>query len=551
MLKVGRRPKPDQGSDAPSERSALAEMATQPLRLSEDGRSLRGRSWRSGLKARPQPQVTGLRSLRTKFALGYILVALFAVAAITLAAVVTVVVNFNHFQHDQLSAQAGDLASQLGRSYSTSNDDLRQAAFAVLPSTRERPSSTLWLMDAQRQVILHPLPDPRDPGSQDSSLIQDALIQAQQGQEIQGAIPGQERMFLWFDLESRPFVALPIHAGGQASGQVVGSLALEVIRLNAGTPFFTDQVVQVLLLTVLGTAVIVALLGLLLARGVTRPLAQLTQAATRMADGKYRQRVPVRTKDEVGRLAEAFNEMAAALERDMGELRHQESLRRELAANVSHDLATPLTAIQGFTEALLDGVIQDERQREETLRVIGKEVVRLRRLVDDLSHLSRMESPRLMLDLAPLNLASLVDETLAVLQPEFEARGVSAHNLLDSRTPLVRADTDKLTQVLLNLLDNALRYTPSGGSISVSALAEAGKLRVLVRDTGTGIAPEHLQRIFDRFYRADVSRNMATGGSGLGLAIVKAIIEAHGGTVGVESITGKGTCVWFTLPRAK
>src|SRR5579859_3905271 len=350
---------------------------------------------------RDAPPTTGLRSLRTKFALGYILVALFAVAAITLAAVITVVVNFNHFQHDQLSAQADELAAQLGRSYTTSHDDLRQAAYAVSPTARERPSGTLWLMDTQRQVVLRPAPDARDQSPQGASLIQNALIQAQQGQEVQGAIPGQERTFLWFDLESRPFVALPIRAGGQASGQVVGSLALEVIRLNAGSPVFTDQVVQVLLLTVLGTAIIVALLGLLLARGVTRPLTLLTQAATRMADGEYRQRVQVRSKDEVGRLAEAFNEMAAALERDVGELRRQEGLRRELAANVSHDLATPLTAIQGFTEALLDGVIQDERQREETLRVIGKEVVRLRRLVDDLSHLSRMESPRLMLDLAP------------------------------------------------------------------------------------------------------------------------------------------------------
>jgi two-component system sensor histidine kinase BaeS len=511
-------------------------------------------SWLHSLKvrlqARLQPPARSLRSLRAKFVLGYTLVALFAIATISLAAVITVVINFNRFQHDQLSVQASELATQLGKGYTANGGNLRGAVFTQLPAARGRAFNTLWLMDAGRQTILHPPPDDPTTDAQVTIIIQNALTQALQGQEIWGTLPGEHSLFLWFDLEARPFVAVPIHANGQASGQIVGALALQSIRLNPGTPLFTDTVIQVLLLTVLGTAIIVALLGMLLSRSVTRPLAQLTQAASSMAAGEYSQRVPVRTKDEVGRLSMAFNEMAAALEHDVGELRRQEALRRELAANVSHDLATPLTAIQGFTEALMDGVIQDEHQREETLRVIAKEVVRLRRLVDDLGHLSRVESPRLLLDLAPLNLATLVDETLAVLQPEFEAKGVCPCNLVGPETPLALADTDKLAQVLLNLLDNALRYTPGGGTISVSAAPQDGYVRVMVRDTGSGIKAEHVKRIFDRFYRADTSRNAATGGSGLGLAIVKAIIEAHGGTVGVESTPGKGTCVWFTLTRA-
>ncbi len=492
----------------------------------------------------------GLRSLRAKFAVGYILVALFAIAAISLAAVIAVVVNFSHFEQNQLSVQVGELTSQLGKAYTANGGDLRQAVFDDFPNARYRAPSTLWLVDASGQMILRPPANGPDQDPQVVSIIQSALMQALKGQEVRGTLPSEQKTFLPFDVDARAFVAAPVRAGGQASGQVVGALALEVIRLNPGTPLFGSSVVQVLLLTVLGTALLVALLGMLLSRSVTRPLAQLTQAATQMAAGEYSQRVRVRTKDEVGRLAEAFNEMAAALERDVGELRHQEALRRELAANVSHDLATPLTAIQGFTEALVDGVIQDEHQREETLRIIAKEVVRLRRLVDDLSHLSRVESPKVLLDLAPLQLGALVDETLAVLQPEFEAKGVCARNLIDPETPLALADTDKLTQVLLNLLDNALRYTPRDGTISVSATPENSCVRVMVSDTGTGIAADHAQRIFDRFYRADPSRSAATGGSGLGLAIVKAIVEAHGGSVGVESTPGKGTCVWFTLARA-
>ncbi|HEU5368233.1 MAG TPA: ATP-binding protein [Ktedonobacterales bacterium] len=494
----------------------------------------------------------GLRSLRAKFVLGYTLVALFAIAAISLAAVISVVVNFSRFQNDQLSVQASDLASQLGKAYTVNGGDWHKAAFSVLPGAKDRPLSTLWLIDNQQQIILRPLQFEGDTqNSQTTSIIQSALVNALKGQEVRGTLPSTRSAYLGLNLEARPFVAEPIRADGQASGKIVGALAVQAVALRPGTPLFTDSIVQVLLLTVLGTAVVVALLGMLISRGVTRPLAQLTRAASSMAAGEYSQRVPVRTKDEVGRLAVAFNEMAAALEQDVGELRRQEALRREMAANVSHDLATPLTAIQGFTEALLDGVIEDEHQREETLRVIAKEVVRLRRLVDDLGHLSRVESPRLLLDLAPTNLVTLVDETLAVLQPEFEAQSITARNLLGQQTPLALADADKLTQVLLNLLDNALRYTPTGGEITISAAVETGRVRVMVSDTGAGIAPEHIKRIFDRFYRADASRNAATGGSGLGLAIVKAIIEAHGGAVGIDSTPGKGTTVWFTLAQAQ
>jgi signal transduction histidine kinase len=521
-----------------------------PKDASGDRRPFRGGFRRDMLRGLHLP-ARGLRSLRTKLVLGYMLVALFAIAAVSLAAVISVVVNFSHYQGDQLSAQANDLASQLGKAYTINGGNLGNAAFATFPSVRGRTSSSFWLMDAQHKVIFRPPPGDESGSPQADATVQGALVQALKGQEVRGTLPGEQSGYLGLDLEARPFVAEPIHANGQGSGKIVGSLALQAVRLRPGTPVFTTTVVQVLLLTVLGTAVVVALLGLAISRGVTRPLAQLTQAVTNMAGGEYSQRVPVRTKDEVGHLAMAFNEMADALEHDVGELRRQEALRRELAANVSHDLATPLTAIQGFTEALLDGVIEDERQREETLRVIAKEVVRLRRLVDDLGHLSRVESPRLLLDLAPLSLATLVDETLAVLQPELEAKGVLARNLLGPETPLALADTDKLTQVLLNLLDNALRYTPAGGKITISAVVETGRVRVLVRDTGAGIAPEHIRRIFDRFYRADASRNAATGGSGLGLAIVKAIIEAHGGTVGIESAPGQGTTVWFTLAQAQ
>ncbi len=491
-----------------------------------------------------------LRSLRAKFALGYALVAVLAIAAISLAAVLAVIINFSHFQGDQLNAQAQALATQIGQRTGASNLSIRDVAFSFLLPGRDRQRSRLWLMDASGHILINQVSDDDDAASTEATTIQSALTNALAGHQVSGTLPGGKHL-LWFDLSSRPYVAVPIRAGGQPSGQILGALALVIPASPPGTPIpFIDEVLQVLLLTTLGTALAVGVLGALIARSITRPVEQLTLAAAGMAAGNYSQRVTVGTRDELGDLAHTFNEMAAALERDVGELRRQEALRRELVANVSHDLATPLTAIQGFSEALTDGVIQDEQQREETLRVIAKEVFRLRRLVDSLNHLTSIESPQRHLALTPLQLSALVDETLTVLQPEFEEKGIQAQNHLSEQAPLVLADSDKMAQVFLNLLDNALRYTPKGGSITISAAPEGERLRVTVRDTGAGIAAEDAQRIFDRFYRADASRNTATGNSGLGLSIVKAIVEAHGGSVGVESAPGQGTAIWFTLAQA-
>ena len=542
-------------SGAPSletSRHAPQTLATEAAR-SEGERETRaggfgGPAHRRGFT---RPPGWGPHSLRARFALGYTLVALFAITAIALVAIFTVAINFGRFQGDQLSAQAGELASQLGQQMTSPQDSLARALFTVLPSQRDRLRNQVWVMGTQRQVVVASNDLAFTPTSQDGAIIFQALTQALGGQEVGGTLPGNGEHFLWFDYSERPYVATPIHAGGQSSGQIVGAVALVTPVSRPGAPpGYVGQVLRVLLFTVLGAALAIGLFGALLARSITRPVEQLTLAAAGMAAGEYSQRVTVQTQDEIGRLANAFNEMAAALERDVGELRRQEVLRRELVANVSHDLATPLTAIQGFSEALADGVIEGQQQQEETLRLIAKEVVRLRRLVNGLNQLSRVESPNMSLSLAPLSLAGLVDETLAVLQPELEEKGVQAHNTLTPETPPVLADSDKLTQVLLNLLDNALRYTPKGGSITISATPAGERLRVSVRDTGSGIAAEDARRIFDRFYRADTSRNTATGGSGLGLAIVKAIIEAHGGTVGVESTSGKGTTLWFTLAKA-
>ena len=240
--------------------------------------------------------------------------------------------------------------------------------------------------------------------------------------------------------------------------------------------------------------------------------------------------------------------MADTIEADITELRRQDQVRRDLIANIAHDLATPLTAIQGFSEALADNVISDSDGRQETAQRIAREVQRLRRLVADIQQMTSLEAGHTKLDLAPLDMHDQVDETIAVIAPECEQQGIEVHNDIKPSIPQVIADSDRITQVLLNLVDNTCRHTPDGGTIRVGATLQGHYLHIWVNDTGTGIDPADLPHIFQRFYRADRSRTTSTGGSGLGLSIVKAIITAHGGNIWAESALGQGTRITFTLP---
>jgi signal transduction histidine kinase len=271
-----------------------------------------------------------------------------------------------------------------------------------------------------------------------------------------------------------------------------------------------------------------------------------------MAAGDYGARVAVGSPQELHQLAESFNSMAGALEADVAQLRRQEQLRRELVANVSHELATPLTAIQGFTEALLDGVVSAPEERIETTRLIAREAARLERLVGQLRQVALYEAGAAVLHRAPVVLPALVEETLAVLAPELERKGITVATDLPASLPPVHADADRLTEILLNLLDNAIRHTPDDGGIHIAARADAGDdvMRVSIADSGPGVAGPERERVFERFYRLDTSRSAATGGSGLGLAIVRALVEAHAGTITLDEAPDGGARFTFTLPLA-
>ncbi|WP_444544565.1 sensor histidine kinase [Reticulibacter mediterranei] len=282
------------------------------------------------------------------------------------------------------------------------------------------------------------------------------------------------------------------------------------------------------------------LLALLFANTLLKPLHTLKAVAGRMEQGDLSQRVSIKDKGEIGALAHAFNAMAESLSRS-------EQVRRNLVNDVAHELRNPLMNIRGSLELLCDGVL---KPTPETLASLYEETSLLSRLVSDLQDVSLAEAGRLRLACRPVELVEVVKQTVQIVQPQLEQKHLALHVHYSPYLPPIYADHERVAQILRNLLRNAITHTPGGGEISITATASASLVSISVRDTGTGIAPEHLPYIFERFYRADPSRSRTTGGTGLGLAIVKQVVQAHGGQITVASKKGEGTSFTFTLPTA-
>jgi signal transduction histidine kinase len=307
---------------------------------------------------------------------------------------------------------------------------------------------------------------------------------------------------------------------------------------GASEDVFLGSVNHWLLLAVVAAGLAAVLLTLALSRRILRPIEALTAAARQMEKGDLSQRVEVKSKDEIGQLAHAFNAMADGLAR-------LEQLRRNMVTDVAHELRTPLSNIRGYLEAMRDGVAQPSPVLIDSLY---EEAMLLNRLVDDLQELALAEAGQLKLVRQPVALAEIVEKVVNVIQPQVTDKGLKLETDLPADLPLVDVDPNRVGQILRNLLTNAVHYTPPGGKITVAARLASAEVEVRVQDTGVGIAPEHLPYVFDRFYRADKSRARVSGGAGLGLAIVKQLVEAHGGRVWAESTPGSGATLGFTLP---
>lgn len=305
---------------------------------------------------------------------------------------------------------------------------------------------------------------------------------------------------------------------------------------------FQQSFSEALTWAALAAGVAALVVSLFLSGRVVTPVRAMMSASQRIAAGHYEERVQDRGADELGQLAQSFNQMAAKLQQ-------VESMRRQLIGDVAHELRTPLTAIKGSMEGLMDGVLPASA---ETYHQIHQEADRLNRLVDDLQELSRVEAGAYEMDLHPVDISSLVKTVVKRLGGQFEEKDVKLTVDLPPDLPLIQADDDRMIQVLTNLISNALRYTPEGGEVTLRASKSGNQIQVTVKDTGVGIPPEHLAHIFTRFYRVDKSRSRQAGGSGIGLTIAKYLVEAHGGRIWVESGgQDQGSVFTFTLPLAE
>ena len=263
----------------------------------------------------------------------------------------------------------------------------------------------------------------------------------------------------------------------------------------------------------------------LLVRQIMRPVASLAHAARRIAAGELTARVPIRGHDELGELAQTFNQMANSLE-------GQERARRNLIADVAHELRTPLAGIQGTIEAFQDGVFAPT---PENFAIIHKEIVLLNRLIEDLRTVAHADAGQLTLDFAPIDLGMLLQRQVATFRYQALEQGIALTVTAKEPVIPIRGDAERLRQVFNNLFDNALRHTPPGGVIGVTVTNVPHGVQVAVRDNGEGIPAESLPHLFDRFYRVDPARNRQTGGSGLGLTITRQLVEGHGGRIWAQS----------------
>lgn len=328
----------------------------------------------------------------------------------------------------------------------------------------------------------------------------------------------------------------------QVNGQPVGWLIADPQMMHGMTDSaaqeFLARVNRSILLAAAAAGLIALVLGFVLFRQITAPLNGLAAASDRIAAGDLIARAPVQGDDEIARVARSFNSMADNLARS-------ETARRNMLADIAHELRNPIGVISSHLEAMMDGIFP---MNQEQITSLHDETLLLSRLVGDLRELALADAGQLTLNRAPTDLVALVERTVSALQTQAKDQQITLTAELANDLPKLNLDAQRIEQVLRNLLSNALRYTPAQGAVTIMLTCEKNFAQVTVSDTGTGIASDALPHVFERFWRGDKSRSRVQGSTGLGLAIAKQWIEAHGGQIGVESVVNEGARFWFKLP---
>ena len=420
------------------------------------------------------------------------------------------------------------------------------------------------LNTAARQAFLQNPPPPNLTPPQSQRYVSDlsnaldvrVLLIEQSGQIIADARP-EKNVALELNLAAaRPDPAIPGTLNGSASAtnrrqwdyvtRPLGPARLLVFAAQRprfpGFAFFVDNLFWPLLEAGGVAALVAAVLAVLITSSIATPLQKMSTVAQGIARGDYALSAPVTGPDEVRALGQSLNAMSQ-------QVQATQRAQRDFLANVSHELKTPLTSIQGFAQAILDGAAASPASLKRAADIIYTEAERMRRLVENLLDIARLDAGLRALHRAPLDLHLILTTTVDKFSLRTQEQGVTLVTTLPPSLPAMIGDADRLAQVFTNLLDNALKHTPAGGTVTLGASPTPGGVEISVTDTGPGIPPEDLSRIFERFYQVDKSR-AKPGGLGLGLAISKDIVEAHHGGLSVESVVGQGTRFVVRLPRA-
>ena len=459
----------------------------------------------------------GLRSIRFRLTLWYVLLLAIILAGFSAGIYFTLRHNLYGNLDDSLQTRANDLLPLV--SYNGVRPSLSQDVSANSPDPEEQfvrvyDASAELAFDGEGQA---------GTGAADLKAVQRALAGKS---STRGA-----------SVDGEPFRVLVVPI--EQDGQVVG--ALEVGRAADDARDTLRSLLLILGVAYPVTLALASLGGIFLASRALSPIDKLTRLARRISAEDLSQRLNLRLPDdEIGRLARTFDDMIARLE---DAFRRQ----RQFTADASHELRTPLTAVKGQVEVALTRPREPDAYRD-VLQNVNEEADRLIRLVGSLLTLARADAGQIPLTLEGVDVPDLVAAAVEQVRPGAQQRDIEL--VLAPGAPVaLRADEDLLLQLLLNLLDNATKYTPSGGRVTTGWTTDGARVELWVRDTGAGIAPEHVAHIFDRFYRVDQARSRAEGGAGLGLSICRWIAEAHGGTISVESVRGQGSTFTVRLPR--
>ncbi|RKD25079.1 two-component sensor histidine kinase [Ammoniphilus oxalaticus] len=412
------------------------------------------------------------------------------------------------------------------------HENIDEKTIEMLALLDQSFDTRIWVFDKEGQIIATSMKDEVFIGKSVAPRIVDRALK---GQDVLSE--------LHFEGLNKPMISVVVPWG--AKKNIYGGIVLHapVEGLNQTFVFIRETILWAILFGVILSTAIVSYLSW----SITRPLHYIERTAMEIEQGNYHQRLEIDNPAELADLAKTVNRLAEKVEKDEMNLKREEKIRNDFLANISHDLRTPLTAIQGFLEALQDGLIREEETRQHYYQVMYQETMHLNRLVEDLMDLIKLENKDITLFKTPVDIVDLLEKLMFAFQPEADAKETQLEITAEAGLPMVYADRDRVAQIFKNLLQNAVKFT-SKGHVQALVLREEQYLKINIKDTGIGIETGDLERIWERFFKGDRVRSKANKGTGLGLSIVQQLVKLHHGKISVHSELGKGTTFTVWLP---